>query len=96
MLIAYSTLSGGGFIFKYSDETFYLDGKGTTRYHAKLADGNPLPAWLGLLPSTNSFVGIPVESKGSLDIVLSASNDVVSVDDIFTLSWDLTKEDLEL
>ena len=95
-LVAYSTLSGGGFIFKYSDQTFYLDGKGTTRYHAKLADGNPLPAWLALLPSTNSFVGIPVESKGSLDIVLSASNDVVSVDDIFTLSWDLTKEDLEL
>jgi hypothetical protein len=51
---------------------------------------------LALLPSTNSFVGIPVESKGSLDIVLSASNDVVSVDDIFTLTWDLTKEDLEL
>ena len=95
-LVAYSTLSGGGFIFKYSDETFYLDGKGTTRYHAKLADGNPLPSWLSLLPSTHSFVGVPVESKGSLDIVLSASNDVVSVDDIFTLTWDLTKEDLEL
>ena len=44
----------------------------------------------------DEVVGIPVESKGSLDIVLSASNDVVSVDDIFTLSWDLTKEDLEL
>ena len=95
-LVAYSSLSGGGFIFKYSDETFYLEGKGRTRYHAKLADGNPLPSWLSLLPSTNSFVGIPIESKGTLDIILSASNDVVSIDEAFTLSWDLTKEDLSL
>ena len=95
-LVAYSSLSGGGFIFKYSDETFYLGGKGKIRYHAKLANGKPLPSWIALLPSTNSFVGIPIESKGSLDIILSASNDVVSIDDIFTLSWDLTEEDLEL
>ena len=95
-LVAYSSLSGGGFIFKYSNETFYLEGKGRTRYHAKLADGNPLPSWLSLLPSTNSFVGIPIESFGSLDIRLTASNDVVSVDDVFTLTWDLTKEDLNL
>ena len=66
------------------------------RYHAELADGNPLPSWLALLPSTNSFVGIPIESFGSLDIRLTASNDVVSVDDVFTLNWDLTKEDLSL
>ncbi len=95
-LVAYSSLSGGGFIFKYSNETFYLEGKGRTRYHAKLADGNPLPSWLALLPSTNSFVGIPIESFGSLDIRLTASNDVVSVDDVFTLTWDLSKEDLSL
>ncbi len=95
-LVAYSSLSGGGFIFKYSNETFYLEGKGRTRYHAKLADGNPLPSWLSLLPSTNSFVGIPIESFGSLDIRLTASNDVVSVDNIFTLTWDLTKQDLSL
>ncbi len=95
-LVAYSSLSGGGFIFKFSNETFYLEGKGRTRYHAELADGNPLPSWLALLPSTNSFVGIPIESFGSLDIRLTASNDVVSVDDVFTLSWDLTKEDLSL
>ena len=95
-LVAYSSLSGGGFIFKYSTETFYLEGKGRKRYHAKLADGNPLPSWLALLPSTNSFVGIPIESFGSLDIRLTASNDVVSVDDVFTLTWDLTTEDLSL
>jgi len=95
-LVAYSSLSGGGFIFKFSNETFYLEGKGRTRYHAELADGNPLPSWLALLPSTKSFVGIPIESFGSLDIRLTASNDVVSVDDVFTLSWDLTKEDLSL
>ncbi len=95
-LVAYSSLSGGGFIFKYSDETFYLEGKGRTRYHAQLADGSPLPSWLALLPSTNSFVGIPIESFGTLDIRLTASNDVVSVDDVFTLTWDLTKEDLSL
>ena len=95
-LVAYSSLSGGGFIFKFSNETFYLEGKGRTRYHAELADGNPLPSWLALLPSTNSFVGIPIESFGSLDIRLTASNDVVSVDDVFTLTWDLTKEDLSL
>jgi len=95
-LVAYSSLSGGGFIFKYSTETFYLEGKGRTRYHAKLADGNPLPSWLALLPSTNSFVGIPIESFGSLDIRLTASNDVVSVDDVFTLTWDLTTADLSL
>ena len=95
-LVAYSSLSGGGFIFKFSNETFYLEGKGRKRYHAELADGNPLPSWLALLPSTNSFVGIPIESFGSLDIRLTASNDVVSVDDVFTLSWDLTKEDLSL
>ena len=95
-LVAYSSLSGGGFIFKFSNETFYLEGKGRKRYHAELADGNPLPSWLALLPSTNSFVGIPIESFGSLDIRLTASNDVVSVDDVFTLTWDLTKEDLSL
>ncbi len=95
-LVAYSSLSGGGFIFKFGNETFYLEGKGRTRYHAELADGNPLPSWLALLPSTNSFVGIPIESFGSLDIRLTASNDVVSVDDVFTLTWDLTKEDLSL
>ncbi len=95
-LVAYSSLSGGGFIFQFSNETFYLEGKGRKRYHAELADGNPLPSWLALLPSTNSFVGIPIESFGSLDIRLTASNDVVSVDDVFTLTWDLTKEDLSL
>ena len=95
-LVAYSSLSGGGFIFKFSNETFYLEGKGRKRYHAELADGNPLPSWLALLPSTNSFVGIPIESFGSLDIRLTASNDVVSIDDVFTLTWDLTKGDLDL
>jgi len=73
--------------FEFDETTFYLEGSGKTHYHAKLSDGESLPPWVVFLPSQHMFVGNPPQNTGSLDIKLTASNDVVSLSDTFTLVW---------
>ena len=74
--------------FVFDETTFYLEGSGKTHYDVKLVNGDSLPPWIVFLPSQYMFVGNPPQSSGSIDIKLTASNDVVSLSDIFTLTWD--------
>ena len=76
------------FKFEFDENTFYLEGSGKTHYYAKLSNGETLPPWIVFLPSQNMFVGSPPQTSGSLDINITASNDVVSLSDTFTLTWD--------
>jgi len=78
------------FEFKFDEKTFYLEGSGKTRYDAKLSNGDVLPQWIVFLPSQHKFLGNPPQTTGALDITLEASNDVVSLSESFTLTWDLT------
>ena len=76
------------FKFEFDETTFYLEGSGKTHYIAKLSNGESLPPWLVFLPSQHMFIGDPPQAAGSLDITLTASNDVVSLSDTFTLVWE--------
>ncbi len=73
--------------FAFDETTFYLEGSGKTHYEAGLVNGDSLPPWIVFLPSQYMFVGSPPQASGSLDIKLTASNDVVSLSDVFTLTW---------
>jgi len=73
--------------FEFDETTFYLEGSGKTHYEAGLVNGDSLPPWIVFLPSQYMFVGSPPQASGSLDIKLTASNDVVSLSDTFTLTW---------
>ena len=73
--------------FAFDETTFYLEGSGKTHYEAELASGDSLPPWIVFLPSQYMFIGNPPQASGSLDIKLTASNDVVSLSDVFTLTW---------
>ncbi len=75
------------FTFQFDEKTFYLEGSGKTRYNVKMANGDALPSWLVFLPSQYTFVASPPFTKGSLDLMVEASNDITSISDIFTLSW---------
>ena len=73
--------------FAFDETTFYLEGSGKTHYDVELANGDSLPPWIVFLPSQYMFVGNPPQTSGSIDIKLTASNDVVSLSDTFTLTW---------
>ena len=77
--------------FLFDEKSFYLEGSGKTRYSAKQSNGDTLPNWLVFLPSQYKFVGNPPQVEGSIDLTVTASNNVVSIDDTFTLSWDLVQ-----
>ena len=79
------------FEFEFDEKTFYLEGSGKTRYNAKLSNGDILPQWIVFLPSQHKFLGNPPQAMGTLDISLEASNDVVSIEENFTLTWDLSQ-----
>ena len=76
------------FKFEFDRNTFYLEGSGKTHYYAKLTNGDSLPPWLVFLPSQFMFVGNPPQASGSIDLIVTADNDVVSLSDVFTLTWD--------
>ncbi len=80
------------FIFKFDEKSFYIEGSGKTRYNVKMANGDILPSWLIFLPSQYTFVGSPPVSTGSLDLTIEASNDISSVSDTFTLTWDTNNQ----
>ena len=77
--------------FLFDEKSFYLEGSGKTRYSAKQSNGDTLPNWLVFLPSQYKFVGNPPQVEGSIDLTVTASNNVVSIDDTFTLSWNLVQ-----
>ena len=79
--------------FAFDETTFYLEGSGKTHYDVQLANGDSLPPWIVFLPSQYMFVGNPPQTSGSIDIKLTASNDVVSLSDTFTLTWDKSTSD---
>ena len=79
--------------FAFDETTFYLEGSGKTHYDVQLANGDSLPPWIVFLPSQYMFVGNPPQASGSIDIKLTASNDVVSLSDTFTLTWDKSTSD---
>ena len=78
---------------EFDKTTFYLEGSGKTHYDAQLTNGDSLPPWIVFLPSQYMFVGNPPQASGSIDIKLTASNDVVSLSDTFTLTWDKSTSD---
>ena len=58
-------------------------------YTATLANGSPLPAWLGFNASTRTFSGTPPQDiNGSVDLKVTASDGSLSVSDTFTLTID--------
>jgi hypothetical protein len=65
---------GHSFNFMIPDSTFFDDdGNNTLNYSATLADGSPLPEWLGFDTVSATFSGIPV-SIGTLKIRVTASD----------------------
>ena len=64
--------------FAFDETTFYLEGSGKTHYDVQLSNGDILPPWIVFLPSQYMFVGNPPQNSGSIDIKITASNDVVS------------------
>jgi outer membrane protein TolC len=82
--------------FAFDETTFYLEGSGKTHYDVELANGDSLPPWIVFLPSQYMFVGNPPQVSGSIDIKLTASNDVVSLSDTFTLTWNKSTADPKL
>ena len=76
--------------FKFSENTFKLDGKGRTQYSANLSNNAPLPKWISFLPSQRTFV-VNKKNKGKIDeikLTVNASNINVGTKDTFTLVID--------
>jgi hypothetical protein len=76
--------------FKFSENTFKLDGKGRTQYSANLSNNAPLPKWISFLPSQRTFV-VDKKNKGKIDeikLTVYASNINVGTKDTFTLVVD--------
>ncbi len=56
-------------------------------YAARLADGSPLPAWLGFDSATRTFSGTPPRDfNGSIDLEVTATARGVSIGDVFSLT----------
>jgi outer membrane protein TolC len=76
--------------FKFSENTFKLDGKGRTQYSANLSNNAPLPKWISFLPSQRTFV-VNKKNKGKIDeikLTVNASNINIGTKDTFTLVID--------
>ena len=83
--------------FAFSDETFELEGHGTVKYSAKLADNQDLPNWIEFLPTQRAFL-IDTSLKDDvyeLDIIVNAKNTNSTIDDQFTLVVDHMLKDLK-
>ncbi|MFN8257808.1 MAG: putative Ig domain-containing protein [Bacteroidales bacterium] len=83
-----TTLEDEQFELKINNETFKdIDLNDNLKYNAVLADGSPLPAWLGFDPEQIEFKGVPGnENVGILMIKLEATdNSGEKVSDILTL-----------
>jgi hypothetical protein len=76
--------------FKFSENTFKLDGKGRTQYSANLSNNAPLPKWISFLPSQRTFV-VNKKNKGKIDeikLTVNASNINIGTKDTFILVID--------
>ena len=73
-LSAQSWSGGGAASYTLPSGTFVDPDRGDViTLHATLADGSPLPSWLGFDPATGTFSGTPAPgSHGQLDIVVTA------------------------
>jgi Ca2+-binding RTX toxin-like protein len=81
------TLEDTAFAFAVPQGSFADPNGHAITYTATLANGEALPSWLTLDPSTLVFSGTPpVDFNGPLDIRLIASNGAMSTSDIFTLN----------
>ncbi len=77
------------FTFTVSEGAFRdVDAGDALRFSTTLADGSPLPAWLGFGPLSRSFTGTPSEfDVGNLDIRVTATDNAgATASDTFTLS----------
>ena len=65
-----------------------VDGSNLT-YTAALANGSPLPTWLGFNAVSRTFSGTPPQDfNGTIDLKVTASDGSLSVSDTFTLTID--------
>jgi hypothetical protein len=69
-----SDTAGRFFSYTIPDSTFVDDdGNSTLAYSAKLANGDPLPAWLAFDSTTGTFTGSPLLA-GILNIIVTATD----------------------
>jgi hypothetical protein len=80
--------AGTLFNYTFPSNTFSDPDAGTTlSYTASLSNGNALPAWLNFTSTTRNFNGTPAAADvGAIDVRVTASDGVASINDVFTLT----------
>jgi trimeric autotransporter adhesin len=67
--------AGHAFGFTVPQSSFFDEDGDTLTYQATLADGEPLPSWLGFEPATGTFAGTPTRADvGPLEVTVTASD----------------------
>ncbi len=89
LVVDQTATQGTLFNFVVPANTFAdIDPGDTLAYSARLANGNPLPAWLTFNPTTRTFTGTPQAGDvGAIDVRVSATDTgALSGNDVFTVT----------